>query len=103
LGTLRGYAEASACVWVPVPMATSLGARQSEGESSDATLNIEIGTEISYRGRRFRVVGISPMSAAQRSVILEDPQTKERLETDITAAAEFRRLGAPDLPTIERE
>jgi hypothetical protein len=70
--------------------------------NAEALLTIDIGSEITYRGHRFRVVGVSPMSAAQRSVILEDLQTKVRLETDIAEAAEFRQSDTPDLRATDR-
>ncbi len=41
---------------------------------------IHVGDDVIYRGRVFRVCGISPMSASPRRFLLEDPDTGESVE-----------------------
>jgi hypothetical protein len=42
--------------------------------------DIHVGDDVIYRGRVFRVCGISPMSASPRRFLLEDPETAESVE-----------------------
>jgi len=42
--------------------------------------DIHVGDDVIYRGRVFRVRGISPMSASPRRFLLEDPETRESVE-----------------------
>ena len=42
--------------------------------------DIHVGDDVIYRGRVFRVCGISPMSASPRRFLLEDPDTGESVE-----------------------
>ena len=42
--------------------------------------DIHVGDDVIYRGRVFRVRGISPMSASPRRFLLEDPDTGESVE-----------------------
>lgn len=42
--------------------------------------DIHVGDDVLYRGRVFRVCGISPMSASPRRFLLEDPDTGESVE-----------------------
>ncbi len=39
-----------------------------------------VGGEITYRGRAYRIRGISPMGAVERRVLLEDVETHEHIE-----------------------
>ena len=42
--------------------------------------DIHVSDDVLYRGRVFRVCGISPMSASSRRCLLEDPETGESVE-----------------------
>ncbi|HLX21202.1 MAG TPA: hypothetical protein VKR23_13720 [Gaiellaceae bacterium] len=42
--------------------------------------DLHVGDFVTFQGRAFRVRGISPMSARPRRVLLEDPDTGERIE-----------------------
>ena len=51
-----------------------------------------VGGEITYRGRVYRIRGISPMGALERRVQLEDVETHEHIEATLD---ELREAQAP--------
>ncbi|MBV8064327.1 MAG: hypothetical protein JOY73_02240 [Actinobacteria bacterium] len=42
--------------------------------------DLHVGDSVTFQGRAFRVRGISPMSASPRRVLLEDPDTGDKVE-----------------------
>lgn len=46
--------------------------------------DIRVGDDVTYHGRVLRVRGISPMSASPRRVLLEDSDTGEVFEVELS-------------------
>jgi hypothetical protein len=45
--------------------------------------DISVGDEVTFRGRVYRVRGLSPMSASPRRALLEDLETGENVEAHL--------------------
>jgi hypothetical protein len=57
-----------------------------------------VGGEITYRGRAYRIRGISPMGAVERRVLLEDVVTHEQIEVTLDELREAQ--SPPDGPRL---
>jgi len=60
--------------------------------------DIHVGDDVTFRGRAYVVRGLSPMSASPRRALLEDVETGENVEADLSApesAAHFQAGEGP--------